>query len=175
MEPLMNLRPARMDDAAALAAFGRDAFCAAFAHLYQPSDLDTFLAKSYHPGRVAQDIADPALRIQLAEDADGTLAGYCKLRLACGWPEEARGSRVIELKQLYTAPHRTSGGIGAALIAWAEGVARSFGADEIQLSVWSGNHRGQRFYARHGFAKVADTEFWVGTQRDEEFLFARML
>jgi len=82
---------------------------------------------------------------------------------------------VVELKQLYTAPDKTGSGIGAALMEWAEAQARQFGADEIQLSVWSGNHGAQRFYARHGFAKVADTEFWVGSQRDEEFLFARML
>ncbi|WP_156841881.1 GNAT family N-acetyltransferase [Novosphingobium aquimarinum] len=171
----MKLRAAGPDDAPALAHLGREAFCAAFAHLYAASDLDAFLAQVYDPPRVAGELADPAIRVQLAEDDDGALAGYCKLRLACGWPEEARGSRVIELKQLYTAPDRTSGGIGAALMAWAEAEARHCGADEIQLSVWSGNHRAQRFYARHGFAKVADTEFWVGTQRDEEFLFARML
>ncbi|MFM5953915.1 MAG: GNAT family N-acetyltransferase, partial [Novosphingobium sp.] len=31
------------------------------------------------------------------------------------------------------------------------------------------------FYARYGFAKVADITFRVGEQLDEEFLFARML
>ena len=53
--------------------------------------------------------------------------------------------------------------------------ARSRGADEMQLSVWSGNDGAQRFYARYGFAKVADIYFMVGKQADEEFLFARML
>ena len=45
----------------------------------------------------------------------------------------------------------------------------------MQLSVWSGNDGAQRFYARHGFAKVADVTFRVGEQIDEEFLFARMI
>ena len=55
----------------------------------------------------------------------------------------------------------------------AEAAAR--GADEVQLSVWSGNHGAQKFYARYGFSKVADITFLVGEQMDEEFLFARML
>ncbi len=103
------------------------------------------------------------------------MAGYCKLVRACGWPEHARGRTTIELKQLYTAAGATGGGIGTALIDWALAEARAEGADEIQLSVWSGNTDAQRFYHRHGFAQVADTYFWVGEQRDEEFLFARMI
>ena len=171
----MRTRPARPEDAPALAKLGNEAFCAAFAHLYAPIDLDAFLAQVYDPVAVGEELGMPAIRVQLAEDEDGSLAGYCKMKFACGWPEHARGSRVVELKQLYTAPDKTGSGIGAALMEWAEAQARQFGADEIQLSVWSGNHGAQRFYARHGFAKVADTEFWVGSQRDEEFLFARML
>jgi ribosomal protein S18 acetylase RimI-like enzyme len=54
---------------------------------------------------------------------------------------------------------------------WAMVEARAYGADAIQLSVWSGNTDAQRFYARYGFVKVADIEFWVGEQCDEEFLF----
>ena len=53
--------------------------------------------------------------------------------------------------------------------------ARAYQADAIQLSVWSGNTDAQRFYARYGFAKAADIEFWVGEQCDEEFLFALRL
>lgn len=95
--------------------------------------------------------------------------------MACGWPGHARGSNAIELKQLYTDPARTGGGIGASLMDWALGEARAFRADEVQLSVWSENHGAQRFYARYGFTKIADIEFWVGDQCDAEFLFALML
>ena len=66
----------------------------------------------------------------------------------------------------------TGRGLGAALMDWAIAEARGLGADAIQLSVWTGNDGAQRFYARYGFVKVADIDFWVGEQRDEEFLFA---
>jgi hypothetical protein len=36
--------------------------------------------------------------------------------------------------------------------------------------VWSENRAAQRFYARYGFAKIADIGFMVGSHRDEEFL-----
>ena len=170
----MILRPALPADAAALAALGRDSFVAKFGRMYRSEDLATFLAQTHSDEVVAREIANPQARYRLAE-RDGALAGYCKLGLACGWPEYARGRHAIELKQLYTAPGATGGGIGAALMEWALGEARELGADEVQLSVFSGNTDAQRFYHRHGFAHVADTHFWVGEQCDDEFLFARMI
>ena len=170
----MILRPALPADAPALAALGRASFFAKFGDMYRPEDLAAFLDSHHTEQIVAAQLADPAYRIMLAT-RDGALAGYCKLVLACGWPEHARGARAIELKQLYTAAGATGGGIGGALMDWALGEAGATGADEIQLSVFSGNEGAQRFYHRYGFAKVADIHFMVGEQRDEEFLFARMI
>jgi len=171
----MHLRPATPEDAAALADLGARSFVAKFADLYQPEDLATFLAHSHSEAQVAREIADPAIPVMLAVGEDGHLQGFCKLKLACGWPEHARGRKVIELKQLYTDPDLIGRGIGKALTEWAIAEARRHGADEIQLSVYSDNPGAQKFYARHGFAKVADTFFMVGEQRDEEYLFAAMI
>jgi len=174
----MHLRPAVPGDAAALARLGADSFVEKFGHLYVPEDLASFLAEAHVEAKVAKEIADPAMRVMLAvegEGADERLMGYCKLVMACGWPEHARGAKVIELKQLYTAPGATGRGIGALLMDWALAEARGFGADEVQLSVYSENPGAQKFYARYGFGKVADTHFMVGNQRDAEFLFAAML
>lgn len=171
----MNIRPALPADAAPLATLGADSFVAKFGALYRPEDLASFLEGSHNEAKVAGEIADPTLRVMLAEDDAGRLLGYCKLVMACGWPDHARGAQVIELKQLYTAPEATGQGIGAALMDWALAEAAAFGADEVQLSVYSDNPGAQKFYARYGFAKVADIHFMVGEQRDEEFLFARVL
>lgn len=170
----MNLRPASPADAAALAELGARSFVAKFGHMYTPQDLENFLADSHSEAKVAKEIADPAMRVLLAEE-DGALLGFCKLVMACGWPEHARHERVVELKQLYTDPETTGRGIGAALMDRALEIGREHGAGEMQLSVWSGNEGAQKFYARYGFGKVADIHFMVGEQRDEEFLYARML
>lgn len=170
----MDIRIARPADAASLARLGTDSFVAKFGHLYKPEDLSGFLEGSHSEAKVAREIADPRLRVALAEQG-GNLLGFCKLVMDCGWPDHARGTRVIELKQLYTAPDATGQGIGARLMDWAFEEAGAHGADEIQLSVYADNPGAQKFYARHGFEKVADIHFMVGEQRDEEFLFAKVL
>ncbi|MDB5725015.1 MAG: family N-acetyltransferase [Novosphingobium sp.] len=169
-----RLRPMLAGDIPALARLGRESFVAKFGTLYRPQDLAAFLEGTHSEAAVAAEFADPSKRYCIAE-RDGELIGYCKLSLACGWPEYARGSRVIELKQLYTAPQLAGQGLGTALMEWVMAQAKEREADEIQLSVWSGNDGAQRFYARYGFNKVADITFRVGEQLDEEFLFALLL
>lgn len=168
------LRPARPEDVPALARLGRESFVAKFAHLYRPEDLAEFLEATHSEAAVAAELADPQ-RLYCLIERDGALIAYAKLSLACGWPEYARGGNAIEIKQFYTAPGLSGQGIGARLMDWALGEARSRGADEIQLSVWSENYGAQKFYARYGFEKIADITFRVGEQLDQEFLFALMI
>ncbi|MBV1690453.1 GNAT family N-acetyltransferase [Novosphingobium sp. G106] len=167
----MILRDATAADIPALSALGSDSFVVKFGDMYRPEDLAAFLDETHSHDALAQELAHAERRYRLAE-IDGALAGYCKLAIPSSLAEHHDAARPIEIKQLYTAPDLTGKGIGAALMDWAMAEARAYGADAIQLSVWSGNTDAQRFYARYGFAKVADIEFWVGEQCDEEFLFA---
>lgn len=170
----MILRPATPSDLPALSKLAIDSFIAKFGELYSPEDLASFLAESLSETAFAADLATPDRLIQLAE-ADGALLAFCKISMACGFPDYARGHRVMELKQLYAAPEATGQGVGGALMDWALAEFTARGADEVQLSVYAENHGAHRFYARYGFAKVADITFKVGEQLDPEFLFARLL
>ena len=168
------LRPATAADVPALSALATTSFIAKFGPLYSAADLASFLAESLSEPAIAAELANPARIYQLAE-ADGHLLGYAKIGLSCGFPEHARGIRVMELKQLYTAPEATGLGIGGALMDWAMAEFTARGADEVQISVYAGNDGAHRFYRRYGFDKVADITFKVGEQLDPEFLFARMV
>lgn len=119
---------------------------------------------------MASEIADPQFIHRLADDGTRLLA-YCKMQLPSPYAELSDALRPIALNQLYTQPDIVGRGVGAALMDWAIGEARNHACDAIQLSVWSENYGAQRFYTRYGFAKIADIDFWVGSQRDEEFLF----
>jgi diamine N-acetyltransferase len=161
-------------DIPALSLLGVAAFVHKFGDLYRPEDLLPFLLATHSEAELAGALADPAVRYRVAERG-GVLVGWVKLALTCPFPEHARGQRTMELKQLYTAPTAQGGGIGAALMDWAMAEFAMLGADEVQVSVWQGNAGAQRFYARYGFEHMAEVTFQVGTQLDEEFLFARRL
>ena len=171
----MELRPATLADVPALAALGRESFTAAFGDLYQPHDLAAFLAEAHDERQIASEIAGGECRHRLAVGEDGTLIGYCKLRVNGKLGELSHAADPLELSQLYCASDATGRGVGAALMDWALSEATAGGHDAIVLSVYSGNHGAQRFYQRYGFTKTADTTFRVGEQIDEEFLFEKPL
>lgn len=168
----ISLRAAQPADAAALAALARQAFIDAFAHFYRPEDLNAFLDEWKVPAVYQQALADPDTAIRLAE-VDGQLAAYALIKRGYVMDDHPhpRPQRPVFLSQLYCAGHMTGHGLGRRLMDWVLDQAREWQADSLSLSVYSENPGAQRFYRRYGFEKVADTEFWVGSQRDEEYLY----
>lgn len=166
------LRPATPADAPALAALAQQTFIDAFAHLYRPEDLGVFLASERSEATYAAKLADAQVRVELAE-AGGALVAYSLVAWGVEFEERPapRPARPLFLSQLYCLKEATGLGIGAKLIDNVFDFARTGGADAIQLSVFSENFGAQRFYQRYGFAKVADIDYWVGQQRDDEFLY----
>jgi len=170
----ITYRDAAIDDRDALVALGRASFDAAFGHLYDPEDLDRFLQTVHAPEAVGRQLESRSVAYRLAWKGE-RLAGFCKLVEGSDYAEHSDAKRPIILSQLYADPGLTGRGVGSALMDWAIEEARDRRADAIQLSVWSENHGAQRFYQRHGFAKIADIDFWVGKHRDDEFLLERRL
>jgi len=172
------IRRAAAADAAALSRIGRDTFTLTFGHLYPPEDLAAFLDESHSPASYAKLLADPHYGLWLLEDAAGGEGGNPRvLGFAvagpCGLPHPEVAPEDGELKRLYLLPEIQNGGWGARLFAEAIDWLQREGRGRIWISVWSENFGAQRFYARHGFAKVAEYEFPVGRQRDIEFMYRR--
>ncbi|GGD99888.1 N-acetyltransferase [Tsuneonella deserti] len=168
----MILRPISLAEADTLVALARRAFIDAFGHLYAPEDLQSFLDSERTPEKFARLIEDAGALVTVAEE-DGVLLGYCTVMFGesfAGRPDP-QPLRPCILGQLYCAGEATGRGVGAALLDHAIGAARARGCDAMQLSVYSENFGAQRFYARRGFAHVADIDFWVGNKRDDEFLY----
>jgi ribosomal protein S18 acetylase RimI-like enzyme len=167
-----TLRPATIADAPALAALARDAFVAAFGSLYSPEDLAAFLSGHRSETAYRAKLADPHVRVELAL-LDGAPGAYALIVLgeAIGGRPDPQPARPVFLSQLYCASHATGRGLGAKLMDRVLAEARAWGADAVQLSVYSENFGAQRFYQRYGFEHVADIHFWVGNKQDEEFLY----
>lgn len=166
----MHFRPATLADAPALARLGAETFVAAFGDLYSPADLAAFLAEVHNPEAVAAEITGDSCTHRLVE-VGGALVAFCKLRYPTKFAGHTAARDPIELGQLYALPGYTGTGIGAQLMDWAIGQARTGGHDAILLSVYAENFGAQRFYQRYGFAHIADITFQVGEQLDPEFLY----
>lgn len=165
-------RDASLEDAEAIASFSSQAFVTAFGDLYKPQDLQNFLSAERSAATYRDKLQDPAVRVRLAEEDGQILAYGLTVRdFLFDKHPQPRPARSLFLSQLYCAKETTGRGLGAQLMEWVIQDAQDYGAEAVSLSVFSENFGAQRFYQRHGFAKIADIEFWVGETCDHEFLY----
>ena len=166
-----TIRKAGEADAKALAALSRATFVNAFGHLYAPADLRHFLKTSYSLAKTREALADPEIGIWLLE-ADGQAVGYVQVG-PCALPHPDVTPACGEIKRIYLAPDRQSGGGGARLLEIALAWLERAGPRRVWLGVYFENVKAQRFYRRYGFEKVGEYGFVVGQVIDREFILRR--
>jgi ribosomal protein S18 acetylase RimI-like enzyme len=169
---MITYRDATPADAAMLGGIARATFLDAFGHLYKRDDLEMFMRQGSDAAYAAE-LAEPELEVRFAM-LDDVPVGFVKVS-PLQLPASTNGRKPWELRQLYIFKPWQGAGIADELTLWAIERARTRGAEDLWLSVYTENPRGRRFYARHGFIEVAPYAFLVGTQADEDILCRKPL
>ena len=158
-------------DAALLAELGARTFHESFAADNDPEDMRRHLESQFSPAIQLAEIGNPALDTLIMRDADGRAAAFAQVRsgkVTNGVP--ATGS--IELWRFYVDKAWHGRGVAHALMEAAKARGRRRGATTMWLGVWERNARAQAFYRKHGFEKVGNHVFVVGSdpQTDDVLL-----
>ena len=160
--PAFSIIDATPDDAAVLAELGARTFEDSFAADNTVEDMRQHLAASFGPERQLAEIRDPSVDTLLLRDDAGRAVAFAQLRagkISDGVPAE--GS--IELWRFYVERAWHGRGLAHDLMNAAKARARQRGAQTFWLGVWERNARAQAFYRKHGFQKVGQQVFVVGT------------
>ena len=133
---MMNVRIATLADAPVLA------------HL-----LEDFNGPPMTPVKAAARMrACEGIETTVLAEIDGTAAGFACLRVI---PSMSDNVPYAELTELYVDVTYRRQGIGRALMAYVETLARARGADEMLLLVSFNNPDGQAFYRALGYGDYA--------------------
>ncbi|MFN4288673.1 MAG: GNAT family N-acetyltransferase [Brevundimonas sp.] len=173
---MRHIRPARMDDAAALSRLGRrtfiETFVEGFAIPYPEADLLPFLDATFGEDAIREQLAVPHQQWWVAEH-DGQVAAFAQAGPNSLPHPEARPDH-MELKRLYVARDHQGSGHGRALLETALAWMEPRSAGPLWIGVWSGNLRAQRLYGHYGFEKAGDYQYAVGRWLDDEFILRRL-
>ena len=176
---MVTIRPARPEDAEAIAAIRAQSWRAAYAGVI-PADV---LAESTSPASVARQatrILDRWTGMIIAE-ADGALVGYANFgrERASGElgsvPGPEQDPSRAELYAIYVAPAHWSTGAGRALMDTVLNRAAAAGYERISLWVLLDNPRARRFYQRAGFSLTGESEVLADLGGVTEVRYARPL
>lgn len=158
-QPATLIRPAAVNDAAALADVGALVFRHTYGAVLPPAILDAYLARTFSPTALQQALQHGATSYLVATQA-GRLVGYSKCAITAP-PACVQGAKASELVNLYIHPAHQSNGIGKQLLQQAIQVAAAQHLTTLWLCVWQANQRAIAFYQRFGFTVVGKTEVYV--------------
>ena len=88
-------------------------------------------------------------------------------------PDCVKQLPAIELARLYSLQQYLGFSIGAALLEACLYCARNNAFKSIWLSSWQENHRGNAFYAKMQFEIFGTKAFAIGSDIQEDYIFAR--
>lgn len=165
----LTIRRAAGSDASALAELAARTFAETFAADNSPENLQAHLRSSYGVAQQSAELADPDVLTLLAYRGE-ELIGFAQVRRkpapACV-VEEAP----IELHRFYLARAAQGSGAAAPLMLEARAAARELGGRHLWLGVWERNPRAVAFYVKSGFVKVGSHDFFVGSDRQTDWVF----
>jgi len=174
----MQVRRARNADAASLAALASLTFPLACPPHTTDEAKAAFIAEHLSEASFVRYLVDPARAIFVAE-ADGAFIGYTML--VAGDPTDADVAAAatlrptVELSKCYVHPDAHGAGVAAALMTVSIADAEATDAAAMWLGVNQENRRAQRFYEKHGFARVGVKRFLVGDRYEDDYVYERPL
>jgi ribosomal protein S18 acetylase RimI-like enzyme len=157
-----SVRPARPEDAAAVAEVHTRSWQGAYEHVFGSERLATISVESRRSWweRCIRERLEVVL---VAEDESGSVVAF-----ASAGPDRDDASRG-ELYAIYALPEAFGRGVGHALMAEVVSTLREAGYAEAVLWVLTDNPRARAFYEREGWALDGGTksEEWLGLRVDE--------
>ena len=150
----VNMRPARVDDAPALARVHVDSWRAAYRGLVPDSSLQRFTYQ-WREECFRQALATGAEEtyvVQLDEEAVGILT------VGAARDADLDVNRTGEIWGIYISPEYWRKGIGSRLVEEAERMLKSRGYENAVLWVLEGNQQARGFYEAMGFSPDGESK-----------------
>ncbi len=167
-----TIREATDADVDALALIGAATFLETFAGILDGAAIVTHCNREHAADAYARQIESGAVAWLAECEVGNAPVGFALL----GKPD-LPGMRMdgtdLELKRIYALSRFHGSGIGAALMEKVVNEAINRSAKRLLLGVYAENLRAQAFYAKNGFAKIADRKFDVGGRSYDDVVLAK--
>jgi len=85
---------------------------------------------------------------------------------------DLKGPDTFELERIYVRNTHKGHGLGRFMVEQAIKMAIQRGKKQLWVGVWEKNLDAIEFYKRHGFTKISEHDFYMGTERQRDHVMA---
>ena len=169
----MTTRELTTADIPELRALAIRIFRDTFTHLNTPEAMDGYIDKDYKVENFQREFTEAGSKyFFICEDEKAI--GYLRLRRNSE-ADHILGTNNIELQRIYVDHAYHGRKVADQLMQLAIDTANESNHEWIWLGVWEHNPRAQRFYEKWGFEKFSEHDFYMGEEKQTDWLMRKKL
>ena len=165
------IRRASLSDAPMLTRLMQQAFAGAYASCTRPADLKAHMEINFNEERQRTELTDPPA-VTLLASTDGQFIGYAQWRPGPS-PACVEAKQPVKLQRLYVLKQYWGTGVAHRLMKSCLTQLSHSSYTTVWLSCWNQNERALKFYRKWGFRRRGTVPFFVGSDRQTDFILAR--
>ncbi len=143
-------------------------FISAFEKQNDPEDFKAYIDKAFSITRLEKELLDPNVGFYFVSK-DNNLVGYFKLNEKEAQTEPF-GNTSVEIERIYVLNEFQGRQIGHQMLNQIIEIANQKRLTFIWLGVWEMNTSAIRFYERYGFAKFNTHPYYIGKDKQTDWL-----
>lgn len=148
-------------------------FAKAFEKQNNREDFQTYLARAFSGAQLLSELNDSNTSFYFV-DWQGETIGYFKTNVFEA-QSELKEPIGMELERIYVKSSFQGKGIGLKIMSFVESLAKKKGKTYLWLGVWENNPNAIRFYQRHGYIKFGTHSFYIGNDKQTDWLLKKNL
>ncbi|MHA7829905.1 MAG: GNAT family N-acetyltransferase [Flagellimonas sp.] len=164
----LYLRECDNADLKTLVKISKNTFSAAFEDDNDPEDFQSYIKEAFHPNKLSEELANEHCLFHFLYD-DEVLVGYFKLNIE-GAQTDVHDPNALEIERIYVLGDHQGKKIGTWMLQQIIAKAKDLGKEYIWLGVWEHNPKAISFYKRHGFIKFGEHPYYIGTDKQTDWL-----
>jgi diamine N-acetyltransferase len=169
----LSFRTCNMDDLDQLIEISKSTYYEAFASKNTKEIMDQYLHDAFNRNQLKSELENNDSIFYFVYFLN-ELIGYFKINKGNA-QEEKFDESTIELARLYVIKEYRNKKFGEKILKKAIELAKQTEVEFMWLGVWDRNPEAQRFYERFGFRKFGQHPFYMGIEKQTDFLMRLFL
>lgn len=164
----LDFRQCTGNDIDKLLTISKSTFINAFEKDNEPDDFKAYISIAFNEEVLLSQLRNPDSFFYFVY-LDTQVIGYVKLNQNQA-QTELREADGIELERIYVIEAFQGCGHGLVILLKVQEIAVSLQKRFVWLGVWEKNEKAIRFYQRHGFSKFGTHPYYIGADKQTDWL-----
>ncbi|WP_350293445.1 GNAT family N-acetyltransferase [uncultured Croceitalea sp.] len=169
----LNFQKCCEKDVKVLSKISRETFIDAFEKQNNPTDFKNYISKAFSFETMYKELCNTASHFFFIYK-EKELIGYFKLN-EFDAQTELKEKKGIELERIYIIREHQGKSLGREALLKVLEMAIKKDKEYIWLGVWERNLDAIRFYQRHGFVKFDTHPYYIGSDKQTDWLMRKEL